>query len=157
MELTKKKKEKRAEGEHTEGYLRILERRKREASYKLYKKMEIVDLLTGVCDLPKAKIGNVFDAFCDLLVEISHTESIIQFPKFGRIIFEPKFQRRIFNPKLDRTVIYQNPRITLRLSARLRTLLRKQFRRNCYQLYELNGLTPSVYVRSERKKKGADE
>lgn len=149
-------KKKRAEGEHTENYLRILERRKREKSYKLYKKTEIVELLTGVCDLPKTKIGNVFDALCDLLVEISHTESIVQFPRFGRIIFEPKFKRKFFNSKLEKQVVYQNPRITLRLSSRLRNLLRKQFRRNCYQLYELNGLSPSVY-KSETKKKGVNE
>jgi nucleoid DNA-binding protein len=148
MEITRKK---RAEGEHTENYLRILERRKREAGYKLYKKTEIVELLAGVCDLPKQKIGNVFDAFCDLLVEISHTESIVQFPKFGRIIFEPKSKRRIWNPKEGRVLLYQNPRITLRLANRLRIMLRRQFRRNCYQLYELNGLTPTEYKARDKK------
>lgn len=143
--MEKYKKAQRAEGEHTENYLRMLEKKKREASYKLYKKTEIVDLLTGVCGLPRQKVNDVFTAFCDLLVEIAHTESIVQLPKFGRIIFEPKCKRRVWNPKEERTLLYQNPRVTFRLSYKLRSMLRKQFRRNCYQLAELNNLTPSDF------------
>ena len=155
MEQTKRKKQ-RPEGEHTENYLRMLERRKREAGYKTYKKMEIVQLLAGVVDLPKQKIGQVFDALSDLLVEIAHTESIFQFPKFGRIIFEPKNKKKIWNPKEGRTLLYQNPRITFRSSHKLRIMLRRQFRRNCYQLYELNGLPKREY-KSLRQKKGQNE
>lgn len=140
--MQKFRKPNRAESEHTESYLKMLEKKKREAGYKLYKKMEIVDLLTGVSGLPKQKVNDVFNAFCDLLVEIAHTESIVQFPKFGRLIFEPKNKRRVWNPKEGRTLLYQNPRVTFRLSYKLRSMLRKQFRRNCYQLAELNNLTP---------------
>lgn len=153
--MEKNKKPKRAEGEHTENYLKMLEKKKREATYKLYKKTEIVDLLTGVSGLPKQKVNDVFTAFCDLLVEIAHTESIVQLPKFGRLVFEPKNKRQIWNPKEGRTLLYQNPRVTFRLSYKLRSMLRKQFRRNCYQLAELNNLTPRDF--KPRMEKGTDE
>lgn len=119
-------------------YEKKLRRREYEKSLKHYRKTEIVDLLCGVLDIPRDQISDVFSALCDLLVELSFTESIVHLPKFGRFIFEPKAQRRIWNPKEQRALIYQNPSVGFKVGSKLRSLLRKQYRRNCYQLAELN-------------------
>jgi len=119
--------------------------REKEQALKHYRKTEIVELLCGVCELPRDKIADVFSAFCDLLVELSFTESVVHIPKFGKFVFEPKAQRKIWNPKEEKSLIYQNPKVSFRLSYKLRSLLRKQYRRNCYQLADLNKLTQSDF------------
>ena len=115
-------------------------RREHEKSLKNYKKSELIDMLCGVIDLPKEKISEVFSAVCDLLVELSFSESVVHIPTFGKFIFEPTKKRKIWNPKEEKSLIYQNPKVTFRISHKLRSRLRKEYRRNCYQLAELNNL-----------------
>ena len=105
-----------------------------------FNKKKIVDLLSGVVELPKEKVEEVLEALSDLLCELTFTECVIQIPKFGKFICKPQHNQRVFNPKEGRTFIYQNPKVTFKLSSRLRGLLRKQYRRNCYQLSELNNM-----------------
>lgn len=111
-----------------------------EKSLPHYKKKQIIELLSGVLDLPKEKIDQVFDALSDLLTELAFTECVIQIPKFGKFVCKPKNNQRIWNPKEEKTLIYQNPKVVFKLSQKLRSLLRKQYRKNCYQLNELNNM-----------------
>ena len=120
-----------------------------------YRKKQIVELLSGVLELPKEKVEEVFGAFCDLLTELSFTECVIEIPKFGKFICKPTNNQKIWNPKEGKSLIYQNPKVSFKLAHKLRSLLRKQYRRNCYQLSELNNMKkedfkpPHVKVKNE--------
>jgi nucleoid DNA-binding protein len=120
-------------------------RKEIEKNLKQYRKSEIVDMLCGVLDLPRDKILDVYNALTDLLIELSFTEAVIHFPKFGKFIFEPLSKRKIWNPKEKKSLIYQNPKISFKISHKLRSMLRKQYRRNCYQLAELNKITDTEF------------
>jgi len=120
-------------------------RKEIEKNLKQYRKSEIVDMLCGVLDLPRDKILDVYNALTDLLIELSFTEAVVHFPKFGKFIFEPLSKRKIWNPKEKKSLIYQNPKMSFKTSHKLRSMLRKQYRRNCYQLAELNKITDTEF------------
>jgi len=120
-------------------------RKEIEKNLKQYRKSEIVDMLCGVLDLPRDKILDVYNALTDLLIELSFTEAVVHFPKFGKFIFEPLSKRKIWNPKEKKSLIYQNPKMSFKTSHKLRSMLRKQYRRNCYQLAELNKVTDTEF------------
>lgn len=132
-------------------------RREYEKTLKHYKKTEIVDMLCGVLDLPRDKVSEAFSAVCDLLVELSFTESIVSIPKFGRFVFEPTKQRKIWNPKEAQSLIYQNPKITFRVAHKLRSMLRKKYRRNCYQLADLNNVKKEDFKPPKKQSKSTGE
>lgn len=112
--------------------------REKVKGFKKYQKTEIVDALHGVVNIPKSKVSELFDAFCDLMVEISFEESVVMLPRFGKFVFEPKAVQKIWNPKEGKSLFYQNPKVTFRAAQRLKSSLRKTFRKNCYQLLDLN-------------------
>jgi nucleoid DNA-binding protein len=124
---------------------RKLQRREIEKNLKQYRKSEIVDMLCGVLDLPRDKILDVCNALTDLLIELSFTEAIVHFPKFGKFVFEPLSKRKIWNPKEKKSLVYQNPKMTFKPSHKLRSMLRKQYRRNSYQLAELNKISDTKH------------
>lgn len=129
------------------------QRKEKIKNYKQYKKSEVVNMLHGVVDLPRERIVEVYDAICDLFTELAFKEGVVFLPRFGKFIFEPKARKRMWNPKEEKTLIYQNPRVTFKIAHKLKTILRKEHRRNCYQLAELNNIDPKDFKPAERRTK----
>ena len=139
--------------ELTPSQIQFAQREKRRAQingFRHYKKSELIDMLHGVVDLPRDKVAEVFEAVSDLMTELAFKESVVYLPRFGKFIFEPKSLKKFWNPKEEKSLLYQNPRITFKPSHKLKTLLRKEYRRNCYQLAELNNLNPEDFKPAQK-------
>lgn len=132
------------------------EERAHEKTLPHYSKKQIVELISGVLELPKDKVEDVFEALGDLLTELTFTECVIQIPKFGKFVCKPKHSQKIWNPKEGKTLIYQNPKVAFKLSHKLRSLLRKQYRRNCYQLSDLNNMKKEDFKPPQSKNKNEE-
>lgn len=100
-------------------------RKEKVKKYKQYRKGDIVDALHGVVKLPKKDIGAVFDAICELLVDLASEESVVYLPRVGKFIFEPKHVRRIWNPKEQKSLFYQNPKVSFRCSRQTQEFTQK--------------------------------
>jgi len=127
-----------------------------EKTLRQYNRKQIVELLSGELGMPKEKIAEFYDAFTDLLIEVSFTECVFHIPKFGKFVFQPTHNQKIWNPKEGKSLIYQNPKVSFKLSRKLRSLLRKQYRKNCYQLSDINKMKKEDFKPPQSKVKNEE-
>ena len=120
-------------------------RREKQSSYKKYHKLDVIEMLQGVVGLSKADLSDVFDAFCEVLRDLASEECVVFLPKFGSFIFEPKHIRKQWNSKEAKTLYYQGSKVSFRIARSLKQLLRKNFRKNCYALADLNQMKPEDF------------